>query len=97
MTPRQIDISVEVQNVAYLLDLLQDELVDLNSDFQRSRDLWSPPRMSRFIESLIVSLPIPSFYLTTPEVIPASREIAYRWLTDYSVYQPYNASSSRTD
>lgn len=72
--PRQIDISVEIQNIGYLLDLLNDDLIDLNSDFQRSKDLWSPAKMSRFIESLIVRLPIPPFYLTTPERIPASKE-----------------------
>ncbi len=46
----------------------------MNSDFQRSKDLWSPAKMSRFIESLIVRLPIPPFYLTTPESIPANSE-----------------------
>ncbi|RYZ71681.1 MAG: DUF262 domain-containing protein [Proteobacteria bacterium] len=70
--PRQIDISSEVQNVRYLLDLLEDETVDLNSEFQRSRDLWSASKMSKFIESLIVRLPIPPFYLAAPERIPAT-------------------------
>lgn len=70
--PRQIDISVEVQNIRYLLDLLEDEVVDLNSEFQRSRDLWPASKMSRFIESLIVRLPIPPFYLALPEVIPTN-------------------------
>ena len=70
--PRQIDISVEVQNVRYLLDLLEDDVVDLNSEFQRSRDLWTASKMSRFIESLIVRLPIPPFYLALPETIPTN-------------------------
>lgn len=36
--------------------------IDINPTFQR-RDAWTPPRKSRFIESLILGLPIPQLVL----------------------------------
>ncbi len=68
--PRKIDITPENQNVQYLVDMLEDEHIDLSTEFQRSRDLWSPTKMSRLIESLIIRLPIPSFYFAATDRLP---------------------------
>ncbi len=68
--PREIDIIPENQNVQYLVDLLEDNHIDLSTEFQRSPDLWSPTKMSRLIESLIIRLPIPPFYLAADERLP---------------------------
>ena len=61
--PREIDITPESQIVQYLVDLLEDKHVDLNTEFQRSPDLWSETIKSRLIESLIIRFPIPPIYL----------------------------------
>jgi hypothetical protein len=68
--PRKIDITPENQNVQYLVDLLEDDHIDLSTEFQRSSDLWTPPKMSRLIESLIIRLPIPSFYFAADQRLP---------------------------
>ncbi|MFN0204038.1 MAG: DUF262 domain-containing protein [Bacteroidia bacterium] len=77
---RQIEISVEQKNVDFLLykleydlDALEQDLgvnseegiIDLNTEFQRSADLWSPTRMSRLIESILIRFPLPAFYFDT--------------------------------
>ncbi|KHD10106.1 hypothetical protein PN36_11150 [Candidatus Thiomargarita nelsonii] len=60
--PREIDISVEQQNIDYLIGKLEDGEIDLNTEFQRSTDLWDDGKMSRLIESLMVRFPVPGFY-----------------------------------
>jgi len=60
--PRDIDISVEQQNIDFLIGKLEDEEIDLNTEFQRSNNLWKDDKMSRLIESLMVNFPIPGFY-----------------------------------
>ncbi|RKZ37517.1 MAG: DUF262 domain-containing protein [Gammaproteobacteria bacterium] len=60
--PRNIDISVEQQNIDFLIGKLEDGEIDLNTEFQRSTDLWDACKMSRLIESLMVRFPIPGFY-----------------------------------
>ncbi len=72
--PRAIDITMEVQNVRYLVDLLEDRHVDLNTEFQRSPDIWSATKMSRLIESLLIRLPIPPFYFAANGRLPADAE-----------------------
>jgi hypothetical protein len=37
--------------------------IDTEDDLQRMPDLWNPIQKSRFIESLMIKLPIPMFYL----------------------------------
>lgn len=78
--PRDIDISVEQQNIDFLLykmeydlsKLEEDEdfdpnagIIDLNTEFQRSKDLWSQVQMSRLIESILIRFPLPAFYFDT--------------------------------
>jgi hypothetical protein len=60
--PREIDISVEQQNIDFLISKLEDGEIDLNTEFQRSTDLWDDVKMSRLIESLMVRFPVPGFY-----------------------------------
>lgn len=72
--PREIDISMEVQNVRVLIELLEDHHVDLNTAFQRSRDLWATTKMSRLIESFLIRLPVPPFYFAALKKLPPDRE-----------------------
>lgn len=60
--PSQIDVDISVVNLGYLLDKLQYGEIDLQPEFQRASDLWNTTQKSRLIESVLLGLPLPSFY-----------------------------------
>lgn len=62
--PNKIDVDIATVNLGYLLDMLENEEIDLNPEFQRSSDVWSDIKKSRLIESILLGLPIPSFYFS---------------------------------
>lgn len=45
-----------------IIDRLENDEIDLFPDFQRLGGLWNNERKSRLIESLILGIPLPSFY-----------------------------------
>lgn len=58
----KIDIIVKPMTISKLLDRLQNDELVLNPDFQRASNLWDNKRKSRLIESIILRIPLPSFY-----------------------------------
>lgn len=60
--PSSLKVEVKNTTVGQLADMLRNKMIDLQPDFQRHGDLWGPPKKSRLIESLILGLPLPSFY-----------------------------------
>lgn len=60
--PRLVDIVTQPMNVSNLIDRMQYDEIDLQPDFQRSKDLWNVTKQSRLIESLIIRIPLPTFY-----------------------------------
>lgn len=59
--PNEINIQIIPRTIGQLVDMLEyDEIIV--PTFQRSADLWKPYQKSRFIESLMLKLPIPLFY-----------------------------------
>lgn len=60
--PAEVNIGQRTVNVYNLMERLENEEIDLNPDFQRNGDLWSPEKQSRLIESLMLKIPIPAFY-----------------------------------
>jgi hypothetical protein len=54
---------------ATIVDQIRRKRIELSPGFQR-RDAWQPTRKSRFIESLIVGIPVPQVVLA--EVMPGS-------------------------
>lgn len=62
--PSEINITREFPTISNLVDMLKESPseIDLNTDFQRSGNLWSPVQQSRLIESILVKLPLPAFY-----------------------------------
>ena len=60
--PAEISVKQENYSCDQIIEMLQHEEINLNTDFQRSSDLWDDGRMSKFIESLFLKLPIPPFY-----------------------------------
>lgn len=62
--PTQIDVNIETVNLGSLIDMLENGEIDLKPEFQRASDLWSPAQKSRLIESILLGLPLPSFYFS---------------------------------
>ncbi|MFF5531959.1 DUF262 domain-containing protein [Streptomyces cinerochromogenes] len=60
--PEAIDIETRTTTVDLLLSRLRNDMVDLAPDFQRRAGIWTDEKQSRLIESLLLRIPIPSFY-----------------------------------
>jgi hypothetical protein len=60
--PDDIDIDTRTTTVDLLLSRLRNEMIDLAPDFQRRAGIWTDVKQSRLIESLLLRIPIPSFY-----------------------------------
>lgn len=60
--PSSLKVEVKNTTVGQLADMLRNGMIDLQPDFQRHRNLWSKSKKSRLIESIILGLPLPSFY-----------------------------------
>lgn len=59
--PSEINIKIVPRNIGQLVELLEDHKI-LIPKYQRLPNLWSETKKSRFIESLMLDLPIPLFY-----------------------------------
>lgn len=62
--PNSIDVDISTVNLGSLLEQLEYGEIDLNPEFQRSSDVWTPKQKSRLIESALLGLPLPSFYFS---------------------------------
>lgn len=60
--PSTLKAEVKNATIGQLVEMLKNNLIDLNPDFQRHGNLWSPSRKSQLIESILLGLPLPSFY-----------------------------------
>lgn len=63
--PNEIDIETPPFTIGYLMDRIQHQEINMNTDFQRENNLWSPEKQSRLIESILLGLPLPAFYFDT--------------------------------
>lgn len=61
--PKQVDITVEPATIRELTDRIEFGEIDLFPDFQRNGNLWNNAKMSQLIESILIKLPIPAFYV----------------------------------
>ena len=62
--PKDIDVDISVVNLGSVLEQLEYDEIDLKPEFQRSSDVWSTVQKSRLIESVLLGLPLPSFYFS---------------------------------
>ncbi|MEO5360945.1 MAG: DUF262 domain-containing protein [Nitrospirota bacterium] len=62
--PDKIRVDQQTTNLGYLIEMLFEGEIDLTPEFQRSMDLWTPQQKSQLIESLLLGLPLPSFYFS---------------------------------
>lgn len=62
--PNDIDVDISVVNLGSLLEQLEYKEIDLQPEFQRESNVWSQVQKSRLIESVLLGLPLPSFYFS---------------------------------
>ena len=65
--PSKIKIRTVQVLVDQLVSRIKHEEIDLAPDFQRMRGIWDNQRKSRLIESLLLRIPIPVFYVAANE------------------------------
>lgn len=61
--PTQIKISTREPSVDLVMKRIRRDEIDLAPDFQRSGDIWPPRTQSRLIESILLRIPLPVFYM----------------------------------
>lgn len=64
--PEEISIDTKTIAMETLLRRLEQGAIILNPDFQR-KEVWSDERKSQLIESLLLKIPIPMFYVSSDE------------------------------
>ncbi|MDO8893768.1 DUF262 domain-containing protein [Nitrosomonas sp.] len=62
--PSKIDIIVKPMTISALEDRLENNELDLTPDFQRQANIWNASRKARLIESVLLRIPLPSFYFS---------------------------------
>ncbi len=60
--PKDIDIAMEQRSLYTLITRMRADMIDLNTEFQRSGNLWDDYYQSRLIESILLRFPLPAFY-----------------------------------
>ena len=63
-SPNKIDVDIATINLGSLIGQLKYGEIDLEPDFQRASDVWNNTKKSRLIESILLGLPLPSFYFS---------------------------------
>lgn len=61
--PSSIRYSTKQFSIRHLLQLLADDKLDLEPEFQRRSGIWPPEKKGRLIESMLIQLPISQFIL----------------------------------
>lgn len=62
--PTNVDIINKPFTISALLERLKYSELKLTPDFQRRANLWDEARKSRLIESILLRIPLPSFYFS---------------------------------
>lgn len=65
--PKQVEIFPRKFTISALLERLTHSELNLSPDFQRRANLWDERRKSRLIESILLRIPLPSFYFKEDE------------------------------
>jgi hypothetical protein len=61
--PDEINIFTREPTIEQLLRRINEEALDLAPDFQRHANIWKPEAKSRLIESILIRIPLPAFYI----------------------------------
>ena len=60
--PNLIKISTKPMTLGQIIDMIQNNKVNLFTEYQRLPDLWNDVKKSKLIESILLRLPLPNFY-----------------------------------
>ena len=60
--PSKIDIDMKTMELSSIIERLEYNEINMNTDFQRKSGLWTKIQKSQLIESLLLRIPIPAFY-----------------------------------
>jgi len=61
--PAQIKVSRKVVPISSIVKRIDHDEIDLSPDFQRRARIWDSVRKSRLIESILLRIPLPVFYV----------------------------------
>lgn len=61
--PDKINIVTREPTIEQLMRRINEEALDLAPDFQRHANIWKSDAQSRLIESIIIRIPLPAFYI----------------------------------
>jgi len=61
--PTKIKINRASLTIALVLERIKYSEIDLSPNFQRDSDIWNDVTKSRLIESILIRIPLPAFYL----------------------------------
>lgn len=62
--PDEIQVKTRTMTVDLLMSRLDAGVLKLQPDFQRKAGIWNDTKQSRLIESLLLRIPLPSFYVS---------------------------------
>ena len=62
LLPSTLKVEVKNTTIGMLVEMLENNIIDLQPDFQRNNNLWSEKKQCELIESIVLQLPLPSFY-----------------------------------
>lgn len=65
--PEKIKVRTENRVIEQIISRIRHREIDLAPDFQRLRGVWNDERKSRLIESLLLRIPLPVFYVAADE------------------------------
>lgn len=65
--PEQIEVQTRSMTIGLMISRLRHKAVDLDPEFQRRRGIWTDVRQSRLIESILLKIPLPTFYAAEDE------------------------------
>lgn len=65
--PEQIEVQTRIMTIGLMISRLRHKAVDLDPEFQRRRGIWTDVRQSRLIESILLKIPLPTFYAAEDE------------------------------
>jgi hypothetical protein len=61
--PARIRVDTKPMVISLLMDRIKHNEIDLTPGFQRKGGIWSPKAKSQLIESLLIRIPLPAFYM----------------------------------
>lgn len=61
-SPNDIRLNTPPMNMGDIIDMIQYNYIDFNTNYQRAENLWNDIQQSRLIESILLGLRLPAFY-----------------------------------